>query len=249
MENRPVIRILARTIQPEYEERFLKWQYEVYFPLYITVDEIQEISGYQILRNNPQYPPSLNILHYRNRTDQMNLRKNQKYIDITKDSNTTWGPRIEPIWMVAYELIKSLQNVPIKSKRGTLSEVNPNTIIHLEGCTLLQGEAEKYERWFTKWGNEVYMPIMMKLCGLVEFAWYRCIDVDLTGLASYLIPKRPVEYPSYLSVLTFESPDAYDNYEKSPELAAFRYALRVPFPRGLEYKWYIQYQLEKSFRK
>jgi hypothetical protein len=60
---------------------------------------------------------------------------------------------------------------------------------------------------------------------------------------------REQEYPRYLSVIYFENMPDIDNYEKSTELAALQKSLRGVFPRGLNYKWYVQYQLTKSFKK
>ena len=82
-----------------------------------------------------------------------------------------------------------------------------------------------------------------------EYACYKLIDVDPKGLPDYYKPKRPIEYPLHLSMLQFDNIDAYDNYTKSIELAGFRDHMKVPFPGGLDFKWYVQYQLIKSWRK
>jgi hypothetical protein len=249
MENAPTMRFLAQRVQPEYANKYYKWEEEAYHPLLITLDEIQEINVCHLLRKTPQYPQRLRILHYLNRYAQLNLRKNQKYIDISKDVTTTFGGRIEAIWMCAYEQVNKFKNTSqtIKGKNTSESSVAP--IIHLEGYSLPRDEQEKFEMWFAKWGNEIFIPMLMKLPGLTEYTFYKLFELELTGLGSHLIPKHPVEYPLYVSYLIFENVEAYEKYEESPELASLRYALQLTFPGGLDFKWYVQYQLIKSWRK
>jgi hypothetical protein len=89
----------------------------------------------------------------------------------------------------------------------------------------------------------------MKLPSLKEYSWYKLMNLDLNGLPDIFKVKRIVQYPPYLSIVHFESIEAYEKYEKSPELAGFRDHMKVPFPSGLDFKWYVQYQLVKSWRK
>ena len=42
---------------------------------------------------------------------------------------------------------------------------------------------------------------------------------------------------------------SFETYAKSAALVAFNKALRTVFPYGLNYKWYVEYQLVKSWRK
>jgi hypothetical protein len=59
---------------------------------------------------------------------------------------------------------------------------------------------------------------------------------------------RTIDYPQRLSILHFDSIKAFDNYEQSLELAAVKGALQAPFPLGLNYQFYVQYRLARSYR-
>jgi hypothetical protein len=251
VENRPTIRISAIRVQPEYEDRYYKWFLEVYAPLLVNVPGVKGWDFYQILKENPQYPRRIFIPSYANRTEQVSIRNNPILIDVTQDLATTWASRSESIWYPCYELIDDFKNQAIRSEQSALSDIEIAPVIHLEGYSLTAEEKEKFETWFTKWGNELYIPWLMKLSGLIEYAHYRLIDVDLTTAPGrpFFNPRRPVTYPPYLSILRFVNIEAYESYEKSIELAGFRDHMKVPFPAGLDFKWYVQYQLVKSFRK
>jgi hypothetical protein len=88
MENAPVIRIVARRYQPEYEERGFKWFLEAYAPLFITVPGYEEIEHYHIFRENPQYNKNLTIYHFENWSEQLKTRSDRRVIDIQKDTAT-----------------------------------------------------------------------------------------------------------------------------------------------------------------
>ena len=249
MDDTPLIRILAINIQPEYEERYGNWVKEAYYPLLITVPGYKGFDYCQIVRENPQYTKILAIQHHANRSDMLKVRSDPKLIDVFRDMITTWTSRSEVIWFAPYQLMRSFKTEGVDLRGDTTLKAESAPIIHIEGYAISPEEEEKYASWFIKWGYELYVPLIMKLPGLKEYAWYKLIGVDLKGLPDYYNPKRPVEYPLHLSILRFESIAAYDRYSKSIELAGFREAMRVPFPSGLDYKWYVQYQIVKSWRK
>jgi hypothetical protein len=60
---------------------------------------------------------------------------------------------------------------------------------------------------------------------------------------------RERECPSNLSIMYFENLKSYEAYTKSQELVIYQKALRTVFPAGLNYKWYVQYQLDRNWRK
>jgi hypothetical protein len=72
---------------------------------------------------------------------------------------------------------------------------------------------------------------------------FRCLDVKGSGNASV------TKYPQYLSLMSFDKIEAFENYTRSAELAASQKAMRNIFPYGLDYRWYVQYELVKSWRK
>lgn len=247
MENKPVVRIWAKRFQPEYEQRYLKWQSEVYCPLYITLPGIEELDDYRIVKENPQYTRTLLLAHYENRDAPLQFRGLPLYKDIGKDY-ATWAGRSETVWFAAYEQIASFKKDAIDAEKNPVPG-ELSTVIQLEGYTFTNEEQEKYDAWFDKWGREVFVPLLMRLPGLRGYVKYKLIEIERAGLMSdYTLPKTR-EYPPSLSILTFDSIRAFENYENSLELAAFKVGLQAPFPLGLSYQWYVQYQLMKSWRK
>jgi hypothetical protein len=249
MESAPTIRINARRVQPEYEEKFFNWSLEAYYPLLITIPEIEEVDFYHIVKENPQYVKTFSINHYKNRSDQMKFRRDQRFRDVQKDLEATFGNRSEEVWFVAYEQIASFKNGSTTIAGKRIFEVENAPIMHLEGYAFSVPEQERFDTWFNKWGQEVFIPLIMRLPGLKEYIRYKLIDVEFTGLSDIYRTKRPVEYPPYLSIITFENIKAFENYEQSLELGAFKSALQAPFPLGLNYQWYVQYRLMRSWRK
>jgi hypothetical protein len=248
MENRPTIRIRTSRVQSEYEDRFNNWIIEAYHPLLITVPGYTGFDDYKIVKENPQYERYLSINYYENRMEQIKIRNNQKVIDVTRDLNT-WGNRAEMTWYPAYELMMNFRKEEKDLAENGLLRIEKAPIMHIEGYSLSPDDEEKFGTWFAKWGYGLYIPLLMKLPGLKEYSWYKFIDVDVNGLPDIFKVKRPVQYPSYLSILHFDGINTYENYERSMELAGFRDHMKVPFPAGLDFKWYVQYQLVKSWRK
>jgi hypothetical protein len=250
MDNISVIRIQGIKIQREVEERVLKWRLEVYFPLLITIPGYEEIHWYQRIKGGPEYPKNLAIFHYTNRRSPVEVRSDQKWKDIQKDAETTWGSsRFENTWFPAYEQISSFNKDLTNQSRSLVTETEKPLIIHLEGYAFSNLEQEKYDTWFDKSGEEAFIPLLMRLLGLIEYNRYKLIDVDPTGLTTIQIEKHPIEYPPRLSILTFDNFRSFENYENSVEHTAFERAVEAPFPLGLNYQWYVQYQLMQSWRK
>ena len=60
---------------------------------------------------------------------------------------------------------------------------------------------------FNKWYDEIHIPMLLKFKGL-------------QGVTRYKIAKDNEKYPYYLAIYEFESPQAVEEYNSSPELAA-----------------------------
>jgi hypothetical protein len=249
MENAPVIRIQTVRVRREFEERVNNWRLEAYFPLYITIPGIEEINWYQKITNTPQYHKNLAIFQYKNRNAPSSFRNDQRYKDVIKDLGTTWTGRFKVDWFAIYEQLASYSR-SVSSLGENPSELSAgHPLIHLEGYVLSPQEQEQYDAWFDGAGQEAFIPLLMRLPGLKEYTRYRLIEVDPAGLKSIQLPERQIEYPPRLSVLTFNDISDFVNYEKSLELGAFNRALEGIFPFGLNYQWYVQYLLVKSWRK
>jgi heme-degrading monooxygenase HmoA len=246
MENRPLIRLATSNIHPEYRERFSNWYNEVYAPMIIKmVEGYKAIESYRIVKESPQYFRSLAIVYFESLDGWMKAQNAPFYKEFVKDQDTMWANRREVGWTALYELIKSFRSSSFTEKAG---EFKPEDapIVHIEGYELPPADEEKYDNWFTKFGNEVYVPLLIKLPGLQQFSRYK---FRYTYSPYAVVPKVPIVYPAYVSIIRFEDIKSFENFEKSPELAAFRQGLRIEFPKNLEYKWYVQYQLMRSWRK
>jgi len=84
----------------------------------------------------------------------------------------------------------------------------------------------------------------MKLPGIKGYDFFK--DTGIRVVPTF----REKDYPTYLSVVYFQDVKAFENYEKSTEVATLRKNLMQVFPPlGPNFKWYVQYRLEKSLRK
>jgi hypothetical protein len=83
----------------------------------------------------------------------------------------------------------------------------------------------------------------MRLQGIKGYDCCKSVNLET------LLNAREWEYPDFLSAMYFKDIAAFENYAKSPERLAFQRAVANIFPNGLNYRWYVQYQLVQSRRK
>jgi hypothetical protein len=248
MENRPVITISANSPAPAGDsdayERYQQWSQEVYGPLNLKIPEVSGGDYYKIVKENAEYPLMVGITHYKNIKDWSAYAPSAEGIALQQEFRS-WEERgiLEMIWYPAYGLLKSFRNKPSPSSsyHSTLIENAP--ILYFEAFRLSLEEQEKYFKWFNDYGCNVFMPLFLKLPGFKGYDWY-----EDTGLRRRN-DVRESEYPKYFSAIYFENIKACEDFQKSAELAAFQKSMRSVFPRGLNLKWYVQYQLVKSWRK
>ncbi len=244
MGNAPVIRITGLKVQDEYIERFGNWANHVYYPHMLESQWIAGNERYQIVKESPDYVRNIGVSYHQNRRALEQWYRDKGVLPILEDLKT-WGNRGTWVWEAAYQLLKIFRNdSPMDAKE--LLRVDQATIMHLEGFWLSAAEEEKYQLWFTKWGYEVYIPLLMKLPGLKQYNYYKIIDFEFPEWQKV---SEPNVHPIYLSILHFDDVKAFENYEKSLEHYALKGALKTLFPRGLDYKWYVQYRVLQSGRK
>lgn len=247
IENMPAIALNSRSPAPGADardyERYVKWMLDVYGPMLTNIPEVAWIDGYQIVRENPEYPDNVSVQHYKTLKGWRAYATSSEGATIQKET-TSWIERgiAEAIWAPAYALVQSFRSKPAFSKSNEDTRIENASIMHLEAYRLSAEEQEKYVKWFEGYACPVFMPLFIKLPGLMGYDWY-----EDTGLRRR--HTRESEYPKYLSIVYFENMKAYESFAKSAELAAFQKAMRSVFPFGLNYKWYVQYQLTKSWRK
>lgn len=237
MESTPFINIIAVRLPPAEEERYLRWLYEVYYPLMMRFHLCQGVDRYTIVKENADYPEKISTYHYLEFKEWVAHYSSPVMLDILKDVQTTFHR--EYVWTGVYQLIWSFHS-PVSSEQTAF--VNDTPIMHMAGFKL-SIEKEEFNAWFKEWGAKVYLPILMKLSGLKAVNFY-----SFTGRSSQPEAKDP-NYPNLLSLWYFDTLKSFQNYAESPELAAFMKALKSDFPGGIALRWYVQYELFKSFRR
>jgi hypothetical protein len=250
MENRPILLIsgvqLFPDADPEISERYQKWQNEVYTPLRLTVSGTRGADRYKTVNPSPQYPSVLLNYHIENITEAEKSFKDPDRTALVSDLKT-WVDRrvIQYMWSRWYELTRCFRNAAgqVVTKQETM--VEDASFLHIEGYRLSPENRDKYEKWMDDYGFSVLIPLIVKLPGIKAYQCYK--DTDLKGAGT--MPMREWEYPDHLSILSFENQKAFEYYTKSAELLSFQKAIANIFPSGLNYKWYVQYQLTKSWRK
>jgi len=246
--NTPVINVAFNSAAPgadiEVFERYQKWSTEVYLPMQMKVIGLKGIDFYHVIRENLEYPVVGVIYHWENLQAWETFPNSPKGAAISQEA-AVWVKRgvRDPIWSVVYELIKSYRSLPLSSTDKPDTRIENAPVMSLEAFRLSPEDKEKYVNWFTEYGYSSFIPLFVRLPGFKGYDWYK-----YTGLTRSQ-DVREHEYPKYLSIIYFENTQAFDNFVKSPELAAFFKVMRSVFPRSLRYGWYVQYQLVQSWRK
>jgi len=247
LENRPLITLAFHSsvpgTEPELFERYTNWLIHSYIRMMMNLPGLSGSDFYKNVKKSLEYPVQGNINHWRNRKEWDSYNTTYEG-NAMGEEQASWIKRdvLDYIWSPVYELIKSYRNVPSTTGlEDTRIENAP--VISLEAFRLSPGDEDKYLQWFSEYGCNSFVPLFVHLPGVKGYDWYRD-----TGLRRREF-NRENEYPKYLSILYFENIEAFGGFTESRELAAFLKAMRVVFPRGLNYKWYVQYQLVKSWRK
>jgi heme-degrading monooxygenase HmoA len=248
MENAPVLNMSFANAAPGADEdafqRYLNWVVEVYQPMLMKVNGVTGINRYILIRKSPDYPWNGTITHFESMADWENSLKSPERKAVGEDLHA-WDKRgvREGVWSAAYVLVQNFR-VGTDSRSGKKdTKIENAPVMHLEAYRMTEEDQGKYNKWFNEYGSRVFIPLFMKTCGLKGYDYLKYSGFGPVNLA------RETEYPSYLSVLYFEDVAAFEHFQASPEQVSFQSALRYVFPLGLNYKWYVQYQLTHSWRK
>ena len=236
MENTPVIFLIALKLPPDLYERYRNWVREAYWPLLMKTPWLKGIDTHRIVKENPEYNRSMSIFYFESLNHLENFQNSPEYQAWMKDVEASWAGRGEMVWNSVYKLIRNIKGSgPDISGENNTQE---SWIRHIEGYRFSQGDEERYENWFARWGYDAFVPLLVRLPGLIEYARYKLIEFKWGYVAGL---KFPAPGPENISIFTFRDLEAFEKYEKSPELTSFRAALDIYFPRGLDFKWYVQY--------
>ena len=106
-------------------------------------------------------------------------------------------------------------------------------VINVVGIQCQPEVEEKFNTWY----NQTHIPMLLKFKGL-------------RGVTRYKILKPSEEYPEYLAIYEFDSRQAFEEYQTSPELAAALDEMQEIWRgEGWERKWRVQYEVMKTWRK
>jgi hypothetical protein len=241
MENAPVITLSHSRVPPPEEERFRKWVREVYYPLYIQHTGVTGIDNYSILNVKAGYPPSMAIQHYPSLSSWQEWLNNPVTRDVFKDRDVTFHREI--VWSPVFQLKKSFVTSSPGSKESLTTIIENAPIISILGFKSTDEKAEEFEAWLKGEAFRTYIPVVMKLDGLKAVNVY-----EFTGLSVQKEAKEP-NYPQSIAIIYFDNLEAYETFERSAELYIFRKAIKYEFPEGVSFRFNVQYQLLKSYRK
>jgi hypothetical protein len=249
MENAPVINFASTSpapgAVPEEWDRYQKWLTEVYTPMFwMKIPGITRTDSYRIIHENPMYGLSLTIRHFDTFKEWEQSLKSPERIATSGDMEAWVKRRVrEQIWTACYQLVKSFRSGPVLNDSKEDTKIENSTIMHIEAFHLRKEDEEKYNQWLNDYGFNSFIPLFVGLKGLKGYDFYR-----YTGFQG-VYGGREWDYPLHISVLYFDTITNFENYEKSREFISYQKALRNVFPIGLNLRWYVQYQLVKSWRK
>jgi hypothetical protein len=242
MVSYPYIHIGGNTFSPEIEERYNNWYNHVYEP-----ELLNKLPGrranrrYKLLEGNTGYPQYFGIHYYENERSLNNVIESRERRTYDADRDTTFAGKFEIIWRGHYELVKNI--VSKEPLTGTSEAGADRPVLHIEAYDIPQEEQEKFERWLSRFGYDVYLPLLMKSCNLLEYDHYRVIYADMKTT----VPVKEPDNPPYLSLFHFRNTEEYQQFNSSLEMAAFRERIQIGFQA--ETKWSAGYQLISSWRK
>jgi hypothetical protein len=247
MENAPVVGFAGLKFRNSADhERFSGWMQEAYMPLLAKTGLVIGLDRYRIVKESPLYPNYVTFYSYENIQAVKNSWDDKDLIAIERDVETTFGGKCDWFSHALYRLLRNVHKELIFSTSSIAStKTDEAPVISVEAYNLPFPGKIRYESWFEDYGYDIYLPLLMKLPGVIAYNHYQLLEIGFIQMQIGPIP----EQPSYLSVVHFENVKAYENYAKSKEVAAFRAAIKSEFSGNLEFKWYVQYQLTKSWRK
>ena len=107
------------------------------------------------------------------------------------------------------------------------------SLIHIVGTQCQPEVEEKFNAWY----EQTHIPMLLKCDGL-------------KGVTRYKIKKSSEGYPEYLAIYEFDSREAFEAYETSPELASALEEMRETWKEGgYETVWRVQFETLKTWRK
>jgi len=262
MDGANLIRISGLSFDSrESEEKYDKWHAGAYAPMLLSARE-QGLEHYLLLEETPAYPKIIFLGYYDNLENFLIYSNSPERNAYFKDTQTTWGDKMERRWGVLYQVVRRFKNEAAIPDAGDIDKSHSNVqmkeytpekapVVLLKGLSLSVDEWDKYDTWIREWAYDVYIPMLLKVPGVNEYTrcWLSNVDVGYSGSTPKPGATESVNYPQDLSIIHFENVKAYQNFLKSKELAVFEKNLATEFPSGLTYKWSVAAWLLRRWMK
>ncbi len=93
------------------------------------------------------------------------------------------------------------------------------------------------EQEFNKWYDEVHIPLLFKFKGM-------------TNVIRYKLDGGPNDFPKYLALYEFKDKKTFEEFGKSPEMAAARAEMEQTWKgRAFEIKWRAQFEPMQTWKR
>jgi len=249
MDNTHILGLSAFDFQnAEDRGKYIKWRGGAYAPMLISKTPYTGIEHYQVVEEKPDYPFTFTLTYFKNLEDRLDAVCTPEYVAYQKDLAASWGGKYKNTWRTLFQLVKRMNNETLTYDKNRNYSPESAPVILLYGAVLSPDDWEKYHNWFNDWGYTIYIPVLLKVPGVIEFSRLWLSNTPGKSTPRPGVTENP-EYPQDLSIIYFENLKAYQNFEKSREFAAFRKTLAAEFPNGLNYKWNVVYRLTGRYTK
>jgi hypothetical protein len=125
----------------------------------------------------------ISLSHYKDLESYFAFIRSAERNAYEKDTHTTWAGKFEESWRALYLIVKRFnlfQKDPIDKgaifdKTTYLKEFTDNEapVLLIKGLGLNQDEWEKWDVWMNEWGYDIYLPMLLKAPGIIEYC--RCL--------------------------------------------------------------------------
>ncbi len=239
-------------------EGFEKWGKGSLAPMLMSTGYFLGVERGIPIENEAISRGRLAINHYKDLESFLIHTTTPEYDAYIKDIYTTWGGKFETSWQSVYLVVRRLKGFQsLQIDKGNI--VDKNTFLKeftkddgpvalIRGISLTSDDWEKYDAWVKEWGYKIYIPLLLKIPGLIEYCRCWLSNIKRDPLPKPSTATNP-NHPQDLSIFYFENMRSYQNYLKSKELEAYNQNLAAAFPSGLNYMWDTAFRLMNRFSK
>jgi uncharacterized protein (TIGR02118 family) len=110
MENKPVIRVIAIKVDPEFDKQFRDWYIETHIPMLMKYPGLKEATQCDLIDPDGSSPGFLALLEFESEEAFADYENSPELADALKDSASRWSNRHREVKMrLNYRVEKILQ--------------------------------------------------------------------------------------------------------------------------------------------